>query len=64
MKPGAVQISWYRVGYHDIKISSGGVYNVFKRHGLNRLPADSLLHNGIPKSCTIHADFWVGQDRD
>ena len=35
---GQVRISWYLARYHDIKISSGGVYNVLKRHDLNRLP--------------------------
>ncbi len=35
---GQVRISWYLARYHDIKISSGGVYSVLKRHGLNRLP--------------------------
>jgi transposase-like protein len=35
---GQVRISWYLARYHDIKISSGGVYKVLKRHDLNRLP--------------------------
>jgi hypothetical protein len=35
---GQVRISWYLARYHGIKISSGGVYNVLKRYGLNRLP--------------------------
>jgi hypothetical protein len=29
---------WYLARYHDIKISSGAVYNVLKRNGLNKLP--------------------------
>ncbi len=33
--------------YHDIKISSGGVYRVLKRHGLNRLP-DRQRKRSIP----------------
>lgn len=35
---GQLRISWYLWRYHEIKISSGGVYQVLKRNGLNRLP--------------------------
>ena len=35
---GQVRIAWYLERYHGIKISAGGVYNVLKRNGLNRLP--------------------------
>lgn len=35
---GQQRISWYLLRYHQIKISSVGVYCVLKRHGLNRLP--------------------------
>lgn len=35
---GQQRISWYLKRYHDISISSTGVYQVLKRHGLNRLP--------------------------
>jgi len=38
---GQLRISWYLKRYHGIKISSGGVYNVLKRHGLNRLPRNA-----------------------
>lgn len=35
---GQQRISWYLLRYHQIKISSIGVYWVLKRNGLNRLP--------------------------
>ncbi len=35
---GQLRISWYLSCYHGIQISAGGVYQVLKRHGLNRLP--------------------------
>lgn len=35
---GQLRISWYLWRYHEIKISSGGVYHVLKRNGVNRLP--------------------------
>ena len=35
---GAMRISWFLERYHGIKVSSGGVYGVLKRNGLNRLP--------------------------
>jgi transposase len=35
---GQLRIAWYLQRYLGIKISSGGVYYVLKRHGLNRLP--------------------------
>jgi transposase InsO family protein len=35
---GAEKISWYLDRYHAIKVSSGGVQGVLRRHGLNRLP--------------------------
>lgn len=38
---GQLRISWYLHRYHGIKISGGGVYQVLKRHGLNRLPKNS-----------------------
>lgn len=44
---GQVRISWYLARYHDIKISSGGVYSVLKRHNLNRLP-DRQRKRSIP----------------
>lgn len=44
---GQMRISWYLARYHDIKISAGGVYNVLKRHGLNRLP-DRQRKRSIP----------------
>ena len=36
---GPAKISMYLARYHDITISSSGVYRVLKRLGLNRLPA-------------------------
>jgi transposase InsO family protein len=38
---GQLRISWYLQRYHGIKISSGGVYGVLKRNGLNRLPKNA-----------------------
>jgi len=35
---GQLRISWYLIRYHNIKISSGAVWNVLKRNGLNKLP--------------------------
>jgi transposase InsO family protein len=35
---GQLPIVWYLQRYHGIKISSGAVYYVLKRNGLNRLP--------------------------
>lgn len=38
---GQVRIAWYLQRYHDIRISSAGVYCVLKRNGLNRLPRNA-----------------------
>lgn len=38
---GQLRIAWYLKRYHDISISGGGVHNVLKRHGLNRLPRNT-----------------------
>jgi hypothetical protein len=35
---GQLSISWYLQRYHQINISSGGVYLVLKKNNLNRLP--------------------------
>lgn len=35
---GQRSIAWYLARDHGMKVSSGGVYGVLKRHGLNRLP--------------------------
>jgi transposase len=35
---GPVRIVWYLKRYHGISMSSGGVYYVLKRNGMNRLP--------------------------
>ncbi|TLX49231.1 IS481 family transposase [Pseudoalteromonas ruthenica] len=35
---GQAKISWYLERYHGLKVSISGVYSVFCRHGLNRLP--------------------------
>ncbi len=37
---GQQRISWYLIRYHNIKVSSCGVYSVLKRNSLNRLPAN------------------------
>jgi transposase InsO family protein len=46
---GPVRIAWYLERYHQIKISSGGVYFVLKRNGMNRLPK-----NTPKRSVTTH----------
>ncbi len=38
---GQQRIAWYLERYHDIKISSSGVYCILKRLGLNRLPSNA-----------------------
>jgi transposase InsO family protein len=38
---GPMRILWYLKRYHDIKVSSGGVYSVLKRNGMNLLPRNS-----------------------
>src|SRR5262249_45254910 len=38
---GPLRIAWYLQHYHDITISGGGVRNVLRRHGLNRLPRNT-----------------------
>ena len=35
---GAQRIAWYLDRYHSIRVSSGGVQGVLRRHGINRLP--------------------------
>jgi transposase InsO family protein len=35
---GAQRIAWYLDRYHSVKVSSGGVQGVLRRHGINRLP--------------------------
>jgi transposase InsO family protein len=46
---GALRISWYLERYHGIKVSSGGVQSVLKRHGLNRLPDFARKRSNIAK---------------
>lgn len=41
---GQRPIHWYVLRYHGIKVSSGAVYYVLKRHGLNRLPRNARKH--------------------
>lgn len=36
-----LRISWYLKRYHGISVSSGGVWNVLKRNGMNRLPCNT-----------------------
>jgi transposase InsO family protein len=38
---GQLRISWYLKRYHGISVSSGGVWNVLKRNGINRLPRNT-----------------------
>lgn len=38
---GPMRILWYLKRYHDIKVSSGGVYSVLKRNGMNLLPRNA-----------------------
>lgn len=38
---GQLRIAWYLQRYHGLKVSSGAVYNVLVRHGLNRLPRNA-----------------------
>jgi transposase InsO family protein len=38
---GQLRISWFLERYHGIKVSSGGVYQVLKRNGMNRLPRNA-----------------------
>jgi transposase InsO family protein len=38
---GPLRIAWYLKRYHDITISGGGVRNVLRRYGLNRLPRNA-----------------------
>jgi transposase InsO family protein len=35
---GPQRITWYLLRYHGIKISTGAVYGVLRRNGMNRLP--------------------------
>jgi transposase len=46
---GPMRICWYLERYHDIQISTGGVYGVLKRNGLNLLPKNSR-----PRSVITH----------
>jgi transposase InsO family protein len=46
---GQLRISWYLQRYHGIKISSGGVYGVLKRNGLNRLPQNAKKRTVLTK---------------
>jgi len=46
---GQARISWYLERYHNIKISSGGVYGVLKRNGLNRLPRNAKKRTVLTK---------------
>jgi transposase InsO family protein len=46
---GPQRIVWYLRRYHRIRISTGGVYGVLKRNGMNRLP-----RNTRKRSVTTH----------
>ena len=38
---GPLRFSWFPERYHGLKVSSGGVYQVLRRNGLNRLPRNA-----------------------
>jgi len=42
---GPHKIAWYLERYLDIKISPHGVYNVLRRNGLGRLPANTRMRS-------------------
>lgn len=44
---GPLRITWYLDRYHGIKVSTGGVYRVLRRNGLNRLPRN-MKRRDIP----------------
>lgn len=44
---GPLRIGWYLGRYHGVKISTGGIYRVLKRHELNCLP-DRQRQRSIP----------------
>ena len=46
---GQQRITWYLKRYHDIKISSGAVYYVLKRNGMNRLPKNARKRSVVSK---------------
>lgn len=45
---GQLRICWYLWRYHEIKISSSGVYHILKRNGVNRFPQNQLKRS-IPE---------------
>jgi transposase len=42
---GPQRIVWYLMRYHDVKVSTGGVYYVLRRHGMNRLPKNTPVRS-------------------
>jgi transposase InsO family protein len=46
---GQLRISWFLERYHGIRVSSGGVYGVLKRSGLNRLPKNAKKRTMMTK---------------
>ena len=46
---GQQRIAWYLERYHQMQISSSGVYGVLCRHGLNRLPRNSRKRSVLTK---------------
>ena len=42
---GPQRIVWYLARYHDIKVSTGGVYGVLRRNGMNRLPKNTPVRS-------------------
>ena len=59
-----MRIAWYLERYHAIKISSGGVYHVLKRHGMSRLPRNAkkrtlIIHRYEKQEPGHHIQFDV-----
>jgi hypothetical protein len=44
---GQLRISWFLERYHGIKVSSGGVYQVLKRNGMNHLPRNAKTRTAL-----------------
>jgi transposase InsO family protein len=46
---GQLRISWFLERCHGIKVSSGGVYQVLKRNGMNRFPRNAKTRTVLPQ---------------
>jgi len=42
---GPQRIAWYLARYHDIKVSTGGIYGVLRRNGMNQLPKNTPVRS-------------------